>query len=62
MMDGFRVELGLHKGSAVAPFLFAMVMARLTYKVRQESLWMTMFADGILIFSENREQVEENLE
>ena len=42
--------------------MFAMVMDRLTNEVRQESLWTMMFADDILICSESREQVEENLE
>lgn len=34
-------------------------MDRLTSEVRQESM---MFADDIMIYSENREQVEENLQ
>ena len=42
-------------------FLFAMVTDRLTDEVRQESLWMVMFADDIVIYIESREQVEENL-
>ena len=43
-------------------FLFAMVMDRLTDEVRQESLWMIMFADDIMICSESRKQVYEDLE
>ena len=42
--------------------MFAMVMYKLTDEVRQESLWMTMFADDIVICGEGKEQVEENLE
>ena len=45
-----------------SPCLFAVVMERLTEEVRQESLCMLMFADDIVICSESREQVEENLE
>ena len=60
--DGFKVEVGLHQGSSLCPFLFAMVMDRLTDGVRQESLWIMMFADDIVICGESREQVEENLE
>ena len=37
MTEGFKVEVGLHQGSALSPFLFAMVMDRLTDEVRQES-------------------------
>ncbi|KAK3573129.1 hypothetical protein QTP86_014133, partial [Hemibagrus guttatus] len=60
--EEFKVEVGLHQGSALSPFLFAIVMDQLSEEVRQESPWTTMFADDIVICSESREQVEENLE
>ncbi|KAK3544402.1 hypothetical protein QTP86_010538 [Hemibagrus guttatus] len=60
--EEFKVEVGLHQGSALSPFLFAIVMDQLSEEVRQESPWTLMFADDIVICSESREQVEENLE
>ncbi|MCJ8747081.1 hypothetical protein PDJAM_G00149250 [Pangasius djambal] len=60
--EEFKVEVGLHQGSALSPFLFAMVMDQLSEEVRQESPYTMMFADDIVICSESREQVEENLE
>ena len=51
--------MGLHQGSALSPFLFAIVMDRLTDEVCP---WTMMFADDIVICSESREQVEEKLE
>ena len=62
MTEGFKVEVGLHQGLALSPFLFAMVMDRLTDEVRQESPWNMMFADDIVICSESKEQVEKSLE
>uniref|UniRef100_A0A3B4DPZ4 ribonuclease H n=1 Tax=Pygocentrus nattereri TaxID=42514 RepID=A0A3B4DPZ4_PYGNA len=60
--NGIKVKVGLHQGSALSPFLIAMVMERLTDEVRQEAPWTMMFADDIVICGESREQVEENLE
>ncbi|KAK3548848.1 hypothetical protein QTP70_021035, partial [Hemibagrus guttatus] len=57
--EEFNVEVGLHQGSALSHFLFAIVMDQLSEEVRQESPWTMMFADDIVIC---REQVEENLE
>ena len=37
--EEFKVEVGLHQGSALSPLLFVTVMDRLTDEVSQESLW-----------------------
>ncbi|KAK3514512.1 hypothetical protein QTP70_018655 [Hemibagrus guttatus] len=58
--EEFKVEVGLHQGLALSPFLFATVMDQLSEEVSQESPWTMMFSDDIVICSENRE--EENLE
>ena len=34
--ESFRVKVGLHQGSALSPFLFAVIMDRLTDEVRRE--------------------------
>ena len=50
--DGFKVEVGLHQGSTLSPFLFAMIMDRLTGEVRHKSPNTIIFADGIVNYSE----------
>ena len=44
MTEDFKVEVGLHQGSALSPFLFAIVMDQVTDEVGQESPWIMMFA------------------
>lgn len=36
-MDALKLEVILHQGSALSPFLFLVVMDRLTDMIRQES-------------------------
>ena len=43
----FNEKVGLRQGSALRPFLFAMIMDRLTNKIDDESPWTTMLADDI---------------
>ena len=60
--ESFKVKVGLLQGSALSPFLFAMIMDRLTDEVRRESPWTMLFADDILICEKTREEVERRLE
>ncbi|KAK3534487.1 hypothetical protein QTP86_015162, partial [Hemibagrus guttatus] len=60
--EEFKVEVRLHQGLALSPFLFVIVMDQLSEEVRQECPWTMMYADDIVICSESREQVEESLE
>ena len=61
----FKVKFRLHQGSALSPFLFAVIiiiMDRLTYEVKREPPWTMLFADDIVICEETREKVERRLE
>ena len=60
--ESFKVKVGLHQGSALSTFLFAVIMDRLTNEVRRETPWTTLFADDIVICEETREEVERRLE
>ena len=60
--ESFKVKVGLHQRSALSPFLFAVIMDRLTDEVRREPPWTMLFADDIVICKETRKEVEQRLE
>ena len=60
--ESFKVKVGLHQGSGLSPFLFAVIMNRLTDKVRKEPPWTMVFANNIVICEETRQEVEWRLE
>ena len=60
--ESFKVKVGLHQGSALSPFLFAVKMGRLTDKVRREPPWTMPFADVIVISEKTKEEGERRLE
>ena len=45
--ESFKVKVGLHQESSLSPFLFAVIMDRLTDEVRREPPWTMLFADDI---------------
>ena len=60
--ESFKVKVGLHQESALSPFLFAVIMDRITDEVRREPPWTMLFADDIVICKETREEMERRLE
>ena len=58
----FKVKVRLHQGSALSPFLFAVIMDRLTDKVKRKIPWTMLFGSDIVICEETREEVEWRLE
>ena len=60
--ESFKFKVGLRQGSALSPFLFAVIMDRITDKVRREPPWTMLFAGDIVICEETREKVEQKLE
>ena len=62
LTEPFNVKVGLLQRSALSPLLCAVVMDQLTGEVRNEAPWSMMFADDILLVSESRKEIEQDLE
>ena len=60
--DSFTVDVGLHQGSALSPYLFLILMDVLTEGVRKEVPESIMFADNIVLFGGREVDMTEYLE
>ncbi|XP_074356653.1 uncharacterized protein LOC141696407 [Apium graveolens] len=58
----FAVEIGLHQGSSLSPFLFAVIIDVLTRGIQDNVPWGMLFVDGIVIIKETRVAVNVTLE
>ncbi|XP_047264279.1 uncharacterized protein LOC124896666 [Capsicum annuum] len=60
--EHFSIEAGLHQGSTLSPFLFALVIDVLTRSIQGEVPWCMLFADDVVLIVETRAGVNEKLE
>ena len=62
LTEEFKVGVGLHQGSALSPFLFAIIMDKLTEDIRTDAPWNMLFADDIVLSRQNHRELEDDLE
>ena len=58
----FSINIGLHQGSALNPYLFALVMDVVTRDIQGEIHWCMIFADDVVLVDESRAGVNRKLE
>jgi hypothetical protein len=59
--NDFLINIGLHQGSALSPYLFGLVMDEVTRDIQGGIPWCMLFADVVLV-DESRTGVDQKLE
>ncbi|GKC72558.1 retrovirus-related pol polyprotein LINE-1 [Tanacetum coccineum] len=58
----FPVDVGLHQGSTISPYLFALILDGLLRGIQEDILWCLIFADDIVLVAESAEGLNIKLE
>ena len=60
--DDFPIKIGLHQGSALSPYLFALVMYEVTRDIQGDISWCMLFVDDVVLVDDSRTGVNRKLE
>jgi hypothetical protein len=58
----FPINIALHQGSALSPYLFALVMDEVTRDIQGDISWCMLFADDVVLVDESRAAINRKLE
>nr|GEU62608.1 probable LRR receptor-like serine/threonine-protein kinase RFK1 isoform X1 [Tanacetum cinerariifolium] len=58
----FPMEVGLHQGSAISPYLFALILDELSRGIQGDIPWSMVFADNIVLVAESTDALKMRLE
>nr|XP_043620167.1 uncharacterized protein LOC122592015 [Erigeron canadensis] len=58
----FSVDMGIHQGSALSPYLFTLILDELSRGLQEELPWCMIFADDIALIARSTEEVNQRLE
>jgi hypothetical protein len=59
--NDFPINIGLHQGSALNPYLFALVMDEVIRDIQGGIPWCMLFADDVVLVDESRTGVDQKL-
>jgi hypothetical protein len=59
--NDFPSNIGLHQGSALSPYLFALVVDEVTRDIQGGIPWCMLFADDVFLVDESRTGVDQKL-
>ncbi len=62
LTDKIPASVGLHQGSSLSPYLFAMIMDVLACGIKDLSPWCMLYVDDIVSCGTRREELEKKLE
>ena len=62
MTDSFGIEVGLHQGSPLSPFLFNTVFDVLTEDLRVETPCAMIYSVDVILVSESKKGIERRLD
>ena len=57
----FSIKIELHQGSALSPYLFALVMDEVTRNIQGDIPWCMLFADDVVLVDESQAGVNMKL-
>ena len=60
--DYSPIKIGLHQGSVLSPYLFALVMDEVTRNIQGDIPWCMLFADDVVLVDESQTGVNRKLE
>jgi hypothetical protein len=59
--NDFLINIVLYQGSALSPYLFALVMNEITRDIQGGISWCMLFADDVVLVDESRTRVDQKL-
>jgi len=62
LTSDFSITIRLHQGSALSPFLFAILKDELTRAIQAQIPWSMLFADDIVLVDETRVGINAKLD